>query len=208
MSPGVERFNIISHLIGAILAVAGGVFVLIEASEAGGTRRMTALATYAALLPMVFIASTLYHSVSAEKRPHFRVFDRCAIYLLIAGTYTPFTLVTLHGPWGWSLFVTIWLLALAGVAKDLFFSHRYRGVSVGLYVVMGWLVVLAFEPMQRIIPRSGIALLLAGGIIYTAGVTFYRMGKRDYRWHGVWHICVLSGSACHWLVVLRHIAQS
>ena len=202
-----ELFNSITHLIGTILAVIGTAVLITSAARSGaGVRTMAALAVYGAMRVVLYLSSTLYHSVSGPSKKVFHVFDHCAIYLLIAGTYTPFTLVTLRGVWGWSLFAIIWLLATAGVAKDIFLQGRYRAVSVVLYVVMGWLVVVAFGPLKNALPMDGIWWLVAGGLVYTAGIVFFALSKRVMHMHGLWHLCVMGGSACHYVVVYRYVA--
>jgi hemolysin III len=202
-----EYFNSITHLIGTFMAIAGTVFLIAAALQGpADPRRMTALAIYGAMMIVLYVSSTLYHSLRGKAKQVFHVFDHCAIYLLIAGTYTPFTLVTLRGPWGWTLFAIIWTLAAAGVAKDIFFPGRYKVVSVVLYVVMGWLVVVAFSPLSDALPRDGIFWIAAGGLVYTAGVTFYALSKRVLHMHGLWHLCVLGGSACHYVAVYRYVA--
>ena len=207
MYPG-ERFNSITHLVGSVLAI-GGTASLISLAAAygpGGARRMTALAVYGAMLTLLYLSSTLYHSFRGPAKKVFRVFDHCAIYLLIAGTYTPFTLVTLQGAVGWALFGIVWALAAVGIAKDAFFHGRYRALSVVLYVLMGWLVVAAFGPLQRALPVEGIWWLFAGGVVYTAGIIFFALSNRVAHTHGVWHLCVMGGSVCHYVVVLRYVA--
>jgi hemolysin III len=203
-----ELFNSISHLVGSVLAVAATAVLITLAAVygPGGGRRITALAIYGGMLVLLYLSSTLYHSFRGRAKKVFHVFDHCAIYLLIAGTYTPLTLVTLHGPWGWTLFGIVWTLALAGVLKDAFFPGRLRAISIVLYVLMGWLVVIAFAPLRTALPAPGIAWLIAGGIAYTAGLTFYALSKRVPYTHGIWHLFVIGGSACHFVVVLRWVA--
>lgn len=202
-----ERFNSITHIVGTILAIAGTV-VLIAAVPAGSSmRKIAALGVYGAMLVTLYLSSTLYHSLRGKAKQIFHVFDHCAIYLLIAGTYTPLTLVTLHGPWGWTLFGIVWGLAVTGVLKDVFLHGRLRTLSVVLYVLMGWLVVIAFKPLQQNFPAAGIAWLIAGGLVYTAGIVFYALSKRVIHMHGLWHLCVIGGSACHYVAVLRYVAM-
>ncbi len=200
-----ERFNAITHLVGTVLALAGASVVITLAALRGGATRITAVAIYGAMLTMLYLSSTLYHSLRGRAKKVFHVFDHCAIYLLIAGTYTPFTLVTLHGKTGWWMFAVIWTLAIAGVVKDAAFHGRYRAASVVLYVLMGWIVVVAFTPLKLAMPPAGIAWLLAGGIAYTAGIAFFAMSKRVAYTHGVWHLFVIAGSACHYVVVARYV---
>lgn len=204
-----ERFNTITHLIGTVLAIAGTAALIAIAAVygEGGPRRMTALAVYGAMLVVLYLSSTLYHSLRAgPAKKVFHVFDHCAIYLLIAGTYTPFTLITLRGVWGWTLFGIVWGLAIAGVAKDAFFHGRMRGLSITLYVLMGWLVIAAFGPLREALPASGIAWLIAGGIVYTLGIAFFALSRHVRHMHGVWHLFVMAGSICHYVVVLRYVA--
>lgn len=204
-----ERFNSITHLVGSVLAVVGTAALIVVAAVHGpvGARRFTALAVYGAMLVLLYLSSTLYHSFRGRAKKVFHVFDHCAIYLLIAGTYTPLTLVTLQGAWGWTLFGIVWGLAAAGVVKDIFLHGRYRAISIVLYLLMGWLVVVAFKPLRLALPAAGIWWLVAGGIVYTSGLVFYGLSRRVPHTHGVWHLCVLGGSACHYVAVLRFVAM-
>jgi hemolysin III len=203
MYPG-ERFNAITHVVGTVLAIAGTAALIAVSS---GARKTTALAIYGAMMIVAYLSSALYHSIRhAKTKKIFHVFDHCAIYLLIAGTYTPFTLITLRGVWGWTLFGLIWGLAVAGVLKDIFLHGRMRVLSVVLYVVMGWLVVIAFGPLRAALPAAGVAWLVAGGVIYTLGIGFFAMSKRVAHTHGVWHLFVIGGSICHYIAVLRYVA--
>lgn len=203
-----ELFNSITHLVGSVLAVAGTAVLITLAAVYGPgcARRITALAVYGTMLVLLYLSSTLYHSFRGRAKKVFHVFDHCAIYLLIAGTYTPLTLVTLEGTWGWVLFGIVWALAAVGVVKDAVLHGRYRAVSVVLYVLMGWLVVIAFRPLRQALPAAGIWWLVAGGVVYTSGLVFYALSKRVSHAHGLWHLCVLGGSACHYVAVLRFVA--
>ena len=202
-----ELFNSITHIVGTLLAIVG-TSVLITAAVMNGAdaRRLVALAIYGAMLIVLYLSSTLYHSLRGPAKQVFHVFDHCAIYLLIAGTYTPFTLVTLRGAWGWTLFTIIWALAAAGIAKDVFLHGRYRAISITLYVIMGWLVVAAFGPLKQALPMDGIFWLIAGGLVYTAGIVFFALSKRVLHMHGLWHLCVIGGSVCHYVCVFRYVA--
>ncbi|HJQ40797.1 MAG TPA: hemolysin III family protein [Thermoanaerobaculia bacterium] len=203
MYPG-ERFNAITHVAGTVLAVAGTAVLVAESS---GARRTAALAIYGAMMIAAYLSSALYHSIRhAKAKKVFHVFDHCAIYLLIAGTYTPFTLVTLRGAWGWTIFGVIWGLAAAGIAKDVFLHGRMRVLSIVLYVLMGWMIVIAFGPLRAALPAAGVAWLLAGGIVYTVGIGFFAMSKRVAYTHGLWHLFVIAGSVCHYVAVLRYVA--
>jgi len=206
MYPG-ERFNSITHLVGTVLAVIATSVAVTLAAARADVRTTTAVAIYGGMLIVAYLSSTLYHSFRRQSvKKIFHVFDHSAIYLLIAGTYTPLTLVTLRGPWGWSLFGIVWALAIAGVAKDALFHGRFRAVSVALYVIMGWLIVIAFGPLKRALPAPGIAWLVAGGLAYTLGIVFFAMSKRIAYAHGVWHLFVIAGSACHYIAVVRYVA--
>ncbi|MCU1349920.1 MAG: hemolysin, partial [Acidobacteria bacterium] len=164
---------------------------------------------YGAMLVALYLSSTLYHSLHPGRAKRiFHVFDHCAIYLLIAGTYTPITLLTMRGAWGWTLFGIVWGLAIAGIAKDVFLHGRFRAVSVVLYVLMGWLVVIAMGPLKQAMPAQGIAWLAAGGLVYTIGIVFFALSKRVVHMHGVWHLCVIGGSFCHFVAVFRYIAPA
>ncbi len=203
-----ERFNSITHLVGSVLALIGTAVAVTLASINGGAAKITSVSIYGAMLIMLYLSSTLYHSLRGRAKKVFHVFDHCAIYLLIAGTYTPLTLMVLRGTLGWTLFSIVWALAAAGVAKDVFLHGRYRWISITLYVLMGWLVIFAFGPLKHVMPAPGIVLLIAGGIIYTAGLTFYGLSKKVLHMHGVWHLCVIGGSACHYFAVLRYVAMA
>jgi hemolysin III len=200
-----ERFNAITHLVGTVLALAGAVALLLVTD--GGPRKEIALGVYGAMLVLLYVSSTLYHSFRGKAKRVFHVFDHCAIYFLIAGTYTPLTLLTLRGKTGWTLFAIVWTLAAAGVVKDAVFRGRYRAVSVVLYALMGWLVVFAFDPLRHALPPAAIAWLMAGGVIYTVGIVFFAMSKHVAYTHGVWHLFVIAGSVCHYVAMVRYVAR-
>jgi hemolysin III len=202
-----ERFNAITHIVGSVLALIGGSVAVALAARHGGASKITAVAVYAAMLVILYLSSTLYHSLRGKPKQVFHVFDHCAIYLLIAGTYTPFTLVTLGGKWGWWLFGIVWTLAIAGVLKDVLLHGRYRALSVVLYALMGWLIIVASGPLSRAMPRPGILLLVAGGVVYTVGIAFFAMSKRVAYMHGVWHLCVIGGSFAHYWAILSYATR-
>jgi hemolysin III len=202
-----ERFNSITHLVGLVLALVG-LGALIALAAPHGWARVTLVAVYGLMLVMLYVSSTLYHSLRGTAKSVFRVLDHCSIYLLIAGTYTPLALVTIRGAWGWSLFGVVWLLAIAGLIKDAVFHGRYRSISVVLYTVMGWAVIVAFEPLTRVMPPAGVALLVAGGVFYTGGIVFYGFSNRLPHSHGIWHIFVMLGSVCHYFTVLLYVAPA
>jgi hemolysin III len=202
-----ERFNSITHIAGTVLAIIGSIFA-IRAVVTHGRDEVTvaAITIYGLMLIILYLSSTLYHSLRGKAKTVFHVFDHCAIYLLIAGTYTPLTLITLRGPWGWWLFGIVWTLAIAGVLKDIVLRNRFRAISVVLYILMGWLVIVAIKPLRAAMPVAGIAWIAAGGAVYTAGIVFFALSKRVAHMHGVWHLCVIGGSACHYVAIMRYVA--
>ncbi|MBI5770219.1 MAG: hemolysin III family protein [Verrucomicrobia bacterium] len=200
-TPGEELANAITHGIGLALSVAGLAVLVTLTSLRGDAWSVTATAIFGATLVLLYTASTLYHSFRRERLKRLlRKFDHAAIFLLIAGTYTPFLLVSLRGPWGWSLFGVIWGLAVAGVTLKFWFTGRFGVLSTLLYLGMGWLVVIALRPMLRAVPVDGLWLLLAGGLSYTAGTVFYVWKRLPYH-HALWHLFVLGGSICHFFAV-------
>ncbi|MGA7617014.1 MAG: hemolysin III family protein [Thermoanaerobaculia bacterium] len=201
-----ERFNSITHVVGAELAVIGTSVAVTAAALRGDAWTVTAFAIYGALMTLAYLSSALYHSFRGRAKQVFRIFDHCAIYLLIAGTYTPLTLVTLRGKTGWWLFGAIWTLAIIGIVKDSVYPHRLRALSVVLYVLMGWLIVFAFRPLTKALPPTAITWLVAGGIVYTVGIVFFAMSKKVRYSHGVWHLFVIGGSLCHFMVLLVYVA--
>jgi len=197
-----ERFNSISHLVGAALALAGAVVLVVAASQDGDVRRIVSFSVYGATLFLLYLVSTLYHGLPGRAKRVFQVLDYQAIYLLIAGTYTPFTLVTLRGSTGWWLFGAIWGMAVIGLVLDGLPRRSARVMPFVIYFVMGWLVLLALDPLLDVLPRMGFYWLLAGGIRYTSGIVFFALDRR-YPWmHGVWHLFVLAGSISHYVAIL------
>jgi hemolysin III len=200
-----ERFNTISHLVGAALALAGGVVLVVVASENGDARRIVSFSVYGVTLFLLYLISTLYHGLPGRAKQVFRILDHQAIYLLIAGSYTPFTLVTLKGTVGWWLFGAIWGMAVLGLVLDALPRRGARIVPYIIYFVMGWLIVVALKPLLASLPNAGFNWLLTGGILYTGGVVFYAMDFR-YPWmHGVWHLFVLAGSISHYVAILVYV---
>jgi hemolysin III len=201
-----ERLNSISHLIGTGLSIAGLVVLLVASSTHDFAWKAVSFSIYGATLIFLYLASTLYHSFRGRAKAVFQRFDHVGIYLLIAGSYTPFALVTLRGPWGWTLFGINWGLALIGIVQELWIGKRTRVFSMLLYLVMGWLVAIAFKPLAAALPAGGLWWLALGGIIYTVGIVFYLI---DTRWgpaHGVWHLFVLGGSGAQFWCLLRYVA--
>jgi hemolysin III len=204
-----EWSNTITHLVGTVLAIVGTAVLIPVAATNGNARSVAALSVYGAMLIFLYLSSTLYHSLRGRAKQVFHVFDHCAIYLLIAGTYTPLTLITLRStPAGWRLFLLVWTLALLGIARDVFLRGGSRALPGVLYLLMGWLVVGALGPLRRSLPAPAIAWLAVGGLFYTAGLAFFALSKRVAHTHGFWHLCVIGGSACHYFTVLRYVAQA
>jgi hemolysin III len=203
MYPG-ERFNSISHLVGACLALVGTVVLIVLASLHGDARKIVSLSIYGGSLLALYTFSTLYHSLKGRAKHVFRHLDHTAIYLLIAGSYTPLTLVVLGGRLGWALFAAVWALAVIGVVQEFRKVKGERVLSVVIYVTMGWLAVVALGPLARALGTAGLALLISGGVFYTAGIAFYAFDRRLPVFHGIWHLFVLAGSIAHYLVVLAY----
>jgi hemolysin III len=201
-----EMWNVYSHGIGVLLGIVALFFMIDLARAHPHPLAIIACAIYGATLIVLYLASTAYH---AAREPHvkklLKVLDHSSIYLLIAGTYTPFTLITLHGPWGWTLFGIIWGMAALGVAFKLFYTGQYEFISVVVYLVMGWLVVIAMEPLMHHLAFGGFMWLLAGGLCYTFGVIFYVWDDRLFLAHFIWHLCVLAGSICQFIAVVRYV---
>jgi len=204
-SIGEEIANSITHGIGIVLAIAALGILTAFAGAYGDVRHVVSVSIYGTTLVLLYTASTLYHSI---QNPHaksiLQVLDHAAIYLLIAGTYTPFTLVSLRGPWGWWLFGVIWGLAVLGVVFQLSLLRRWRAVSLCLYIGMGWVVVVAIKPLIVSVATGGIVFLVLGGLAYTAGVLFYCWEKLKYH-HAIWHLFVLAGSIFHFFAVLFYV---
>jgi len=205
---GEEVAHAVTHGLGAALAICALVLLAVRAARYGPAVHVVACATFGATLIFMYLASTIYHSVppSAAKTA-LRTIDHVAIYLLIAGTYTPFTLITLHGAWGWSLFGVIWGLAVAGVVFKLFFTGRFEILSLAIYLAMGWCAVVALGQLLRTLETGGLWLLFAGGLCYTGGVAFYVWKRLKYG-HAVWHGFVLAGSILHFFAVWIYVLPS
>ncbi len=200
-----ELASSIIHGVGIVLSIAGLAVLVAFASLHGNALTVVACAVFGTSLILLYTASTLYHSISlAAAKPALRALDHMAIYVLIAGTYTPFTLIAMPGIWGWSLFLAVWSLALAGSALELGLLGRYRKLSVLLYVGMGWIGMIAFGPLSHHLQTGGMLLLLGGGAAYTLGVPFYLWRKLPFQ-HTLWHVFVLTGSVLHFLAVLLYV---
>ncbi|HET9112997.1 MAG TPA: hemolysin III family protein [Burkholderiales bacterium] len=201
-----ERFNSYSHLLGAVAATVGAGVLIVLAARQGNPWKIVSFSVYGTMLLLMYLFSTLYHGLHGRAKLVFRKLDHYAIYLLIAGTYTPFTLVTLRGAWGWSLFGVIWGLAVLGILVDSLPGGKRRILPVLMYLAMGWLVLIALKPLLTALPPAGFAWLLAGGMLYTVGIGFFALERRVKYGHGIWHIFVLAGSACHYFAVLFYVA--
>lgn len=198
-----ERVNVWTHGIGAVLSVLGGALLVFTAGRVGDPWQIAGASAFAVALVLLYLASTLYHAArDPVLRARLKVLDHCAIFLLIAGTYTPFTLISLRGPWGWSLFGVVWGIAAAGILFKLFFTGRFKGLSTALYLALGWVVILAIRPLVEAVPAGTLPWLVAGGLAYSVGTYFY-MSRRIPFAHGIWHVFVLAGSAFHFIAVLR-----
>ncbi len=196
-----EQINVLTHGAGALLSAIAGAILLSMVWPQGDAWQIAGATTFCVTLTLLYLASTLYHaSREPRRRAILEIFDHSAIFLLIAGTYTPFTLISLRGPWGWTLFGLVCGLALAGVVMKLFLTGRFRFLSTLIYIALGWLVVIAADPVLRALDPLTIGLLVAGGIAYTAGTPFYLLSQRRYM-HGIWHGFVLLGSLFHFIAV-------
>ncbi len=201
-----ERFNSFSHLLGTALAAVGAAVLVVLAARQGDPWKIVSFSLYGATLFMLYGFSTLYHSLRGRAKTIFRRFDHLAIYLLIAGTYTPFALVTLRGGWGWSLFGVVWGLAIVGMALEFLPRRGARILPVVIYFLMGWLVLIALKPLLQALPLMGLVWLFAGGLFYTVGIVFYSLDEKLRHAHGVWHLFVLAGSASHYFAILYYVA--
>jgi hemolysin III len=201
-----ERFNSSTHLMGTVLAAAGAAVLMVLAARLGDPWKIASFSIYGVMLFALYTLSTLYHSTRGKVKRVFQKLDHCSIYLLIAGTYTPFTLVTLHGAWGWSLFGVIWGLAALGIAQEAWLGKGARILSLVIYVVMGWLGVIAVKPLIAALTPTGFAWLAAGGLFYTVGIVFYALDEKLRHGHGIWHLFVVAGSASHYLAILLYVA--
>lgn len=201
-SRGEELANALSHGLGIVLSLAAVTLLAVFAALNGTARHIVSFSIYGATLVLLYTASTLYHSFRDPRAKRvLRVCDHAAIYLLIAGTYTPFALVVFHGAFGWTLFGLVWGMAATGVLLKLLFVGRFHGVAVGLYLAMGWLVVIGIKPLIQSVPGPGLALLVAGGLLYTGGVVFYANKRIPWN-HAIWHLFVLGGSVCQFFAIL------
>lgn len=200
-----EKFNSFTHLAGAIGSLFGGIILLYIAIKEGDPWKIVSYSVFGATLITLYTCSTLYHSFSGRWKMIFQKFDHIAIYLLIAGTYTPFTLVTLRGDIGWIIFGVVWGLAAAGIIIDIIQKNGKRIIQLIIYLVMGWLAVFALEPLMNEISIFGLFWLITGGLFYTTGVIFYVLSNRYRYAHGIWHLFVLAGSLSHFITIVQFV---
>ena len=204
---GEEIANAVTHGAGLLASIAALPVLVLAAAGQRDVWQIVGGAIFGTTLILLYLASTVYHALPVCRAKRIlRVLDHAAIYLLIAGTYTPFTLGALRGPWGWALLATIWTLALVGIAAKCTLGFRFPRLSTVLYIAMGWLIVIALEPLATSVAPEGLAWLIAGGLCYTGGVVFYATDTRIRYGHALWHLFVIAGSVCHFIAVLGHAA--
>lgn len=200
-----EKLNAWTHLVGAILALIGTTVIIVLAALGGDPWKVVSVSIYGATLVMLYSASTLYHSSRGRAKSVLKKFDHHSIYLLIAGSYTPFCLVSLRGPWGWSLFGVVWGLAVLGMLQELRPKNEARLASMAIYIIMGWAALAALVPLRSALGSAGFAWLATGGIVYTLGIVFYALDARLRHAHGIWHLFVIAGSAVHYFAILFYV---
>lgn len=200
-----ERFNSISHLVGAVFALAAATLLIVNVARLGDAFQIVSVSVYGVSLFLLFLVSTLYHSLRGRAKAIFQRLDHAFIYIFIAASYLPFCLVTLRGPWGWTLFGLIWGLAIIGVVWDCLPRRGARIFPVILYLAMGWLVLIALYPLIRALPQTALIGLAAGGLLYTVGVIFFALDGRVRFAHEIWHVFVLVGSAAHFGVIAYYV---
>jgi hemolysin III len=202
-----EKFNTYSHLVGLLLALAGSVVLIVLGALSGDAWKTVSFSIYGATLVLMYSSSTLYHNARQGKAKNFlRMLDHNCIYLLIGGTYTPFVLVSLRGQWGWFLFGVVWGLALVGILQEICLVRKTRMTSLMIYIIMGWIAVIAIMPLADALSWQGFAWIASGGIAYTVGTLFYLNDHKFAHWHGIWHLFVLAGSALHYFAILIYVA--
>ena len=200
-----ERFNAWTHLVGAALACLGAIWLLVLAALDGSPVKIVSVAIYGLSLILLYSISTLYHSLRGRAKVVMRKLDHLSIYLLIAGSYTPFCLVTLAGTWGWTLFGIVWGLAVIGMLQEIKPRSEARVLSLVIYAVMGWIVLVAVKPLIAALGREGFIWLAAGGVFYTVGIIFFAFDSRFRHWHGIWHLFVIAGSLLHFVAVFFYV---
>ena|ERR1035437_768868 len=200
-----ERFNAWTHLVGAVFSVIGTVFLIVMAAATGDPWKIVSVSIFSATLILLYSASTLYHSLRGRAKTILKKLDHLSIYLLIAGTYTPFCLVTLRGPWGWWLFGIVWGLAVIGLLQEIKPRSEARIMSLVIYAVMGWVIIVAVKPLLGHIDTAGFVWLVTGGLLYTIGIIFFAYDTRFRHWHGIWHLFVIGGSLAHYVAIAGYV---
>ena len=200
-----ERFNAWTHLIGALLALTGATWLLTLAIGSGDGWKVFSISVYSVTLVTLYSISTVYHSVRGRAKLVLRKLDHLSIYRLIAGSYTPFCLISLRGPWGWWLFGIVWALALIGMLQEIKPRSEARVMSLVIYAVMGWIVIVAIKPLLASLGTAGFTWLAAGGVFYTVGIIFFVFDEKFRHWHGIWHLFVIAGSLMHFITILFYV---
>jgi len=200
-----ERFNAWTHLFGALLALTGAVWLIVAATLSGDAVKTISVVVYGITLVLLYSISTIYHSVRGPVKRILRKLDHLSIYLLIAGSYTPFCLISLRGPWGWWLFGIVWALAAIGMLQEIKPRSEARVLSLIIYAVMGWIVLVAIKPLLTSLGLPGFLWLAAGGVFYTVGIIFFAFDERFRHWHGIWHLFVIAGSLAHFVAILFYV---
>ena len=200
-----EKLNSITHLLGAVFAVVATSILITLATMKGDVWRIVGFSIYGSMMIFLYSTSTIYHSIQGRWKNLFRQLDYISIYLMIAGTYTPFTLVTLSGLWGWTILAIIWGLALIGIFQEILIGKKTRKISLLLYTLMGWLIVVATKPLLERLAMAGFWWLVAGGIFYTLGIFVFIFDEKIKHGHGIWHLFVLSGTICHFACLIGYV---
>lgn len=200
-----ERFNAWTHLVGAVLAVIGAIWLVVLASLDGSPSKIVSVAIYGVTLALLYSVSTIYHSVRGRAKRIMRKLDHLSIYLLIAGSYTPFCLISLRGPWGWSLLGIVWGMAVIGMLQEIKPRSEARVLSIIIYAVMGWIILVAVKPLLAALGTEGFFWVAGGGVMYTVGIVFFAFDERFRHWHGIWHLFVVAGSLLHFVAILCYV---
>lgn len=200
-----ERFNAWTHLLGALLALSGAIWLIAVTARSDDLLNTFSVSVYGVTLVMLYSISTIYHSLRGRAKRVLRKLDHLSIYLLIAGSYTPFCLISLRGPWGWSLFGIVWTLAAIGMLQEIKLRSEARVLSLVIYAVMGWIVLVAIKPLLASLGLAGFLWLAAGGVFYTVGIIFFAFDQRFRHWHGIWHLFVIAGSLAHFIAIMFYV---
>ena len=200
-----ERFNAWTHLLGALLALSGAIWLIAVTARSDDLLNTFSVSVYGVTLVMLYSISTIYHSLRGRAKRVLRKLDHLSIYLLIAGSYTPFCLISLRGPWGWSLFGIVWTLAAIGMLQEIKPRSEARVLSLVIYAVMGWIVLVAIKPLLASLGVAGFLWLAAGGVFYTVGIIFFAFDQRFRHWHGIWHLFVIAGSLAHFTAIMFYV---